>query len=63
MDEAFRLAARARGLEKAARLDRASKLPRTAAINSRFVRDVETIFREAYPLYAFTTSPDWNFRP
>jgi uncharacterized protein (TIGR02453 family) len=38
------------------------KLPRGAATRPGFVRDVETIFREAYPLYAFTTSPHWNFR-
>ncbi len=38
------------------------KLPRSAATQPSFVRDVETIFRVVYPLYAFTTSPDWNFR-
>lgn len=38
------------------------KLPRSAATGPGFVRAVETIFREVYPLYAFTTSPDWNSR-
>jgi uncharacterized protein (TIGR02453 family) len=38
------------------------KLPRSTAIRAAFVRDVEKVFREVYPLYAFTTSPDWNFR-
>ncbi len=38
------------------------KLPRAAATRPGFVRGLEAIFREVYPLQAFTTSPDWNFR-
>jgi uncharacterized protein (TIGR02453 family) len=38
------------------------KLPRAAAIRPAFVRDIGTIFRQVYPLYSFTTSPDWNLR-
>jgi uncharacterized protein (DUF2461 family) len=38
------------------------KLPRTAATRTSFVREIEKVFREVYPLYAFTTSRDWNFR-
>ena len=38
------------------------KLPRTAATRPSFAREIEKIFRQVYPLYAFTTSPDWNSR-
>ncbi len=38
------------------------KLPRSAATRQAFTRGIEAIFREVYPLYAFTASPDWNFR-
>jgi uncharacterized protein (TIGR02453 family) len=38
------------------------KLPRSAAVQPGFVRDLEKIYREVYPLYAFATSQDWNSR-
>lgn len=38
------------------------KLPRGAATHGAFDREVAKIFREVYPLYAFTSSPRWNFR-
>lgn len=36
------------------------KLPRNAAVGPAFEREVAAIFRQVYPLYSFTTSPDWN---
>ncbi|MGA9882630.1 MAG: DUF2461 family protein [Candidatus Acidiferrales bacterium] len=38
------------------------KLPRNAAVRPTFEREVAAIFRQVYPLYSFTTSPDWNSR-
>jgi uncharacterized protein (TIGR02453 family) len=38
------------------------KLPRAAATRTSFVGEIEKMFREVYPLYAFTTSRDWHFR-
>jgi uncharacterized protein (TIGR02453 family) len=38
------------------------KLPRTAATRAAFPREIQKIFRQVYPLYAFTISPHWNFR-
>lgn len=38
------------------------KLPRSAALHASFPREIEKIFRQVYPLYAFTSSADWNSR-
>jgi uncharacterized protein (TIGR02453 family) len=38
------------------------KLPSASVTRPGFVHDVAAIFRQIYPLYSFTTSPDWNSR-
>lgn len=36
------------------------KLARSAATRPGFEREIESAFRDVYPIYAFTTSPHWN---